>query len=526
MARSELHDNETAPRFTRHPWILSVLCVLGMSMVGWSLFSHADAQTQGFADPAFEALWNRSDGVVASGGILRPWVWGPVPGAALTESFSGLPNDSHIVQFFDKGRMEINDPGADKSDPFYVTNGRLAVELVSGQIQTGLDTFEDRSPAQIDLASDVDDPTAPTYLSFNGVVNLPGTGQSRFASDHTGAIVRTAIDRQGNTQPWPADHPDYGVTFAYYEKETSHNIPDVFWTYLNQQTSIVQDGQVVQGPLFYPWFAVTGYPVSEPYWSYVKVEGKYTDVLIQVYERRVLTFIPHLPSPYKVQMGNIGQHYYDWRYGKTGGGPPGPVAPTPTAIGLPPEANVIIDGISYRASVIDINGTYCTITNRDNQPVSLDGWRLDSPKWAIVDTFRFPSDVVLQPGASINVHSGPGLDTPTDIYMARTTVMWDGQPYDYAVLYDNYGRQVSDFFPAGDVGPPPTQPPAGPTPTESASDATATPTFPPGKETSTPIVPPPAATNPPGAATDTPSPTVTGTVTETPTPTPGSGDHD
>jgi hypothetical protein len=499
-----------------------------MSMVGWSLFSHANAQTQGFADPAFEALWNRSDGVVASGGILRPWVWGPVPGAALTESFTGLPNDSHIVQFFDKGRMEINDPGADKSDPFYVTNGRLAVELVSGQIQTGLDTFEDRSPAQIDLASDVDDPTAPTYLSFNGVVNLPGTGQSRFASDHTGAIVRTAIDRQGNTQPWPADHPDYGVTLAYYEKETSHNIPDVFWTYLNQQTSIVQDGQVVQGPLFYPWFAVTGYPISEPYWSYVKVEGKYTDVLIQVYERRVLTFIPHLPSPYKVQMGNIGQHYYDWRYGKAGGGPPGPVAPTPTAIGLPPEANVTIDGISYRASVIDINGTYCTITNRDNQPVSLDGWRLDSPKWAIVDTFRFPSDVVLQPGASINVHSGPGLDSPTDIYMARTTVMWDGQPYDYAVLYDNYGRQVSDFFPAGDVGPPPTQPPAGPTPTESGIDSTPTPTFPPGKETSTPIVPPPEATNPPGAATDTPSPspTVTGTVTETPTPTPGTGDRD
>ena len=72
--------------------------------------------------------------------------------------------------------------------------------------------------------------------------------------------------------------------------------------------------------------------------------------------------------------------------------------PTPTAIGLPPEANVTIDGINYRASVVDINGTYCTITNRDNQPVSLDGWRLDSPKWAIVDTFRFPSDVVYAAG--------------------------------------------------------------------------------------------------------------------------------
>ena len=537
MAYSELHPKKTARNFTLHTLFLTIFCAVGALVVGWSLFTSANAQsTRGFADPAFESLWDRSDGVVASGGILRPWVWGPVAGITVKESFTGLPKDTHLVQFFDKGRMEINDPGADKSDPFYVTNGRLAIELVSGQIQTGLKTFDNHGSAQIDLASDVDDPSAPTYGSFNGVVNLPGTGETRYAPDQTGTIVRTAIDRQGVTQPWPNDHPDYGVKLAYYEKATGHNIPDVFWTYLNQQTSIVQDGQTVQGPLFYPWFSVTGYPISEPYWSYVKVAGTYTDVLIQVYERRVLTFIPHLPSPFKVQMGNIGQHYYDWRYGKGQSGTPGPVQPTPTALGLPEKANVTIDSINYRASIVDLNGTYCTITNRDKQPISLDGWRLDSPKWAIVDTFRFPADVVIQPGASIRVHSGPGLNSATDIYMFRTTVMWDAQPYDYAVLYDQYGRQVSDFFPAGDVGAPPTPPAPGSTPTQGSGDATATPTAPtkgtPGA-TFTPIVPPPGSTQPPGVPTSTATATasatatvtgsVTATATSTLTPTPING---
>ena len=355
--------------------------------------------------------------------------------------------------------MEINDPGADKSDPFYVTNGRLAIELVSGQIQTGLTTFDNHGSAQIDLASDVDDPSAPTYGSFNGVVNLPGTVKPATRPTKRAPSSAPPLTGRASPNPGPRITPTMASSSPIMRRPPATTSPDIFWTYLNQQTSIVQDGQTVQGPLFYPWFAVTGYPISEPYWSYVKVAGTYTDVLIQVYERRVLTFIPHLPSPFKVQMGNIGQHYYDWRYGKSGSGTPGPVQPTPTALGLPQKANVTIDSINYRASIVDLNGTYCTITNRDKQPISLDGWRLDSPKWAIVDTFRFPADVVIQPGASIRVHSGPGLNSATDIYMFRTTVMWDGQPYDYAVLYDQYGRPVSDFFPAGDVGAPPTPPP-------------------------------------------------------------------
>ncbi len=530
---SHLRTSHSAIR--RLPFLLLAFALCSLMGLGATLLAPGAFSQTSFADAAFKTEWSRSDGLVASTVLKRPWVWGPTPGVSVTEPFGGLPGNSHVVQYFDKGRMEINDPNANKNDPFYVTSGRLAVELISGQMQTGYASYEYRGPAAIDLASDADDPSAPTYQSFNGVSSIPGAPNDRTSPDKTGQIVRTAIDRQGDTQPWPQDHLDYGVRMAHFEPSTGHNIPDIFWEYLNQQTDIIQDGQQVKGPLFYPWFSVTGYPISEPYWSYVKVEGQYTDVLIQAYERRVLTFVPHLPTPFKVQMGNIGMHYYEWRYKSKSGPTPQVPVPTPTISGAPPLPNLTIDSISYRASVVDINGDYCTITNRGQTEQSLDGWWLDSPKWDHVDRFYFPSGITVQPGASIKVHSGPGINNGTDIYMYRTTVMWDGALYDYAVLYDNYGRQVSDFFPAGDKGPPPTPPAAGtevPVPT-AGGKPTLTPPAPlptkPGSvptDTPTSNVPTAQPTQPGAAQTDTPTPEATGSVTATetttvtPTPTP------
>ena len=41
------------------------------------------------------------------------------------------------MQYFDKSRMEINNPDGDKTSPFYVTNGLLTVELITGKMQVG-----------------------------------------------------------------------------------------------------------------------------------------------------------------------------------------------------------------------------------------------------------------------------------------------------------------------------------------------------------------------------------------------------
>ena len=43
------------------------------------------------------------------------------------------------MQYFDKARMEINDPNGDRNNLYFVTNGRLVVEMISGRVQTGDD---------------------------------------------------------------------------------------------------------------------------------------------------------------------------------------------------------------------------------------------------------------------------------------------------------------------------------------------------------------------------------------------------
>ena len=63
------------------------------------------------------------------------------------------------------------------------------------------------------------------------------------------------------------------------------------------------------------WIYVAGYPISEPFWAHVQIAGEPRAVLVQVFERRTMTYDPAVPEGYKVQFGNVGRHYYDWRYG-------------------------------------------------------------------------------------------------------------------------------------------------------------------------------------------------------------------
>jgi len=37
---------------------------------------------------------------------------------------------------------------------------------------------------------------------------------------------------------------------------------------------------------------------------------------VQVFERRVLTYTPGNPPGWDVEAGNVGLHYYEWRYGE------------------------------------------------------------------------------------------------------------------------------------------------------------------------------------------------------------------
>ncbi|HMA35256.1 MAG TPA: cellulase family glycosylhydrolase [Chloroflexia bacterium] len=270
-----------------------------------------------FGDPTFQRLWTRTDQPVASHQTARSWFWGPTPGTMMSETYTDAPDGSgqRLVQYFDKSRMEINDPSKSPSDPFYVTNGLLTVELISGKMQIGNSTFETRHPAEIPVAGDYNDPNAPTYASFGSVSNVNGTKPS---PDHTGQQATQVIHKDGSTANDPGKSVYPKIDYVYYDTVSQHNIPRAFWEFLNQQGPVNVDGTVQNEQLINPWFYASGRPISEPYWANVLINGKPTDTLIQAYERRVLTYVPTNSAGFQVEMGNIGLHYRDWRYGGPG----------------------------------------------------------------------------------------------------------------------------------------------------------------------------------------------------------------
>ena len=117
-----------------------------------------------------QQVWNRTDQQVSDGRVSRTYLWGPEPFTGRYPGrLYGSPGGKRLVQYFDKSRMEINNPDGDKTNPFYVTNGLLARELMSGQLQLGDNMFETREPANIGVAGDIDDTSGPTYKTLNGL---------------------------------------------------------------------------------------------------------------------------------------------------------------------------------------------------------------------------------------------------------------------------------------------------------------------------------------------------------------------
>jgi hypothetical protein len=310
---------------------LTAAASLSLSLLGL-VGAGAQSQFPLFAHPAFERVWNRTDSLVAEGRVDRSWYWGPHPNTpGILETLTDAPSGTgqRLVQYFDKSRMELNNPAGNPNDPFYVTNGLLTVELIGGCIQTDTKSpcGEVRYPAEIPMSGDNGDQLAPTYASFGNVANSRRGDHP--ADDMRGQMVTATIDRNGNvgTDASKASVPLDKV--VYYEATTKHNIPEAFWNFLNQVGQVREQGQIVTGPVSSPWFYVTGLPISDAYWAKATIRGQATDVLIQAFERRVLTYVPTNTVAFRVEMGNIGQHYYNWRYGFFG--QPGPGTGTPYA---------------------------------------------------------------------------------------------------------------------------------------------------------------------------------------------------
>ncbi len=216
-----------------------------------------------FADSAFQRTWARTDRPVSFGQVQRSWYWGPNPNSpGLMEDYAEGVGGKQLVQYFDKSRMEINDPSGNPNSPFYVTNGLLTVELISGKMQVGNQAYVNRTPATIPLASDTDDTNAPTYLSFQGVSNT--TLGDHLAPNRVGQFATATINKAGTVGDDASKATVPGTQFAYFEPTTKHNIPAVAWEFLNLSgpTYDSASGQNVNARLSDPWFYTTGLPIS------------------------------------------------------------------------------------------------------------------------------------------------------------------------------------------------------------------------------------------------------------------------
>ncbi len=248
-----------------------------------------------FASGAFQTQWQAGEAITpnfwgplqnATGGLQEPYTE-----ASLGFSESGPPNPGQglrLVQYFDKGRMEITAPASGN-----VTNGLLATEIVTGQIQVGNRNFQAKAPPAIPIAGDPDN-TGPTYADLSGkAAALLAPTTPRIGNFITMFIAADGTLSDGGGFAGISMSPKIGV----FDDPTKHNVLDQFVTYRNKVG-----------------LATIGYARSEPFRAMVKVAGQPQSVIAQVFERRVLTYTASNPDPYKVEFGNIGQHYYQWRY--------------------------------------------------------------------------------------------------------------------------------------------------------------------------------------------------------------------
>lgn len=245
-----------------------------------------------YADPAFQAQWQ-------TGEAVTPNFWGPLETAkeGQLEAYKEASGGQRLVQYFDKGRMELTNGT--------VTNGLLATEIVTGRIQIGDNSFQNQAPPNISIAGDADNP-APTYAGLAS----KGAALLQAATRSPGAPITTVIAADGSIGTTNAAVSDPAMQISAYDDATKHNVAAGFADYRAKAG-----------------LPTIGYAISEPFRATVKVGGTPKDVMVQVFERRVLTYTPSNADAFKVEMGNIGQHYFAWRY------PNGATAAPPSGTG-------------------------------------------------------------------------------------------------------------------------------------------------------------------------------------------------
>jgi hypothetical protein len=286
----------------RSPRLVALLAISAFLLGSLSQPARAD---HGNAAEVFERTWQRTDLPVVSDVVQRTWMWGPESATEiLHEPYAESEGGQRSVQYYDKARMEVTFADGEQTSVWYVTNGLLVVELVTGRLQLGDNTFDQRGVAQVNVAGDAADAGGPTYATMAEVLDEPAA--------NVGNVLTQRISRAGilTTDPGLASQ---AVTAESFVSETGHSIAAPFWEFMNSQGTVFEGGAFTTASLFLNPFFATGFPITEAYWADVLVGGEPTLVLIQCFERRCLTYTPVNAPEWQVEAGNVGLHYRAWR---------------------------------------------------------------------------------------------------------------------------------------------------------------------------------------------------------------------
>jgi len=244
-----------------------------------------------FAAPPFQVVWQRGEAAF-------PNFWGLLALAkdGQQEQYKEAPNGQRLVQYFDKARMELTNPAM----PTMVTNGLLTAELKTGKVQLGDNTFEQRSPARINIAGD----PGSDSLTYADLAQLPERDTERPLPDLQ--PPRAFINGQIMSTPSflvPNLPSEKSLLYGPYMQDPGKRYGQYVFKPFYDFINLIPQGQ-----------AAIGYPISPPIVTQVKIGGAPTYVLVQAFERRVLTFNGANPANSRLEFGNIGQQYNRWRY--------------------------------------------------------------------------------------------------------------------------------------------------------------------------------------------------------------------
>lgn len=287
---------------------------------------------EGFVSPAVAAIWERTERPVIDGRVSRSFLWGPGPIGTRTERYDEAGRERRrTVQYFDKGRLELPEPAA--RDLAQLQGSSLVRDLALGLVIVGSNRVQVFDPAFIPVVGDNDEaanPEAPRYVDFVTEVLLSTILRATPLPRYANAVGKpiTATIQAGRRDKLPANASVEALVGAY-DLSSGHNIAAPFWEAFGASGLVVDpaSGASQTAPL-YDWRVLVGAPLSEPSWSRVAINGRPTWVLIQLFERRVMTYRPDAPEGWRVEMANTGQHYLRWRYGPAPTRPPlKPVAP-------------------------------------------------------------------------------------------------------------------------------------------------------------------------------------------------------